>query len=478
MRLCRPRSYMIRNALFTVNCARHASSRSSIANYTALEHGREIFVFNHLQTNQVVYSLTRALNNNDALKQIPYNGKKTVPRALRKDLWAPFAVLQFPTFASEVGLSVYQRLREYKHLHEVLWDESIRYEEKEGRINTLSVRERSRKLMNQKANSIADMAAVLGLLSTPTKIDEEVNGEEIDTGAKVGVLPAYEGNVGVVGERSGINVTIKWRDTLDAEFASEWTGNVVHEVMEQRFNVNNLTLPSPAERWEEEREDYEEELQEENELNETDEPNEAGMSKKARAETHSKFMETSKGKQQDYKSSTKNIAEGKADKARARGLASEERKQQNIKSSTESAQAQNNESRHSSSSISNANASLLQELGVPLQKYVSKPRNVKKTVVTSPHVALMNRLRGEAEDYVPQSRAAAKRAEKKRAKKQAQIRPHVALTEKLRGEPQERPVRQKKQKVGISEHEALMARLKGTHQSYTPRGKKAVREIK
>lgn len=85
------------------------------------------------------------------MKQLPFLGKKTKPPALRKDQWRPLAAITFPT--GHQGLNAYRELREFRKRHEHEWT-----------YKKLGVRTRleaGRKLMDQKANSIADMAAVL-----------------------------------------------------------------------------------------------------------------------------------------------------------------------------------------------------------------------------------------------------------------------------------------------------------------------------
>ncbi|KAI9793087.1 MAG: hypothetical protein M1816_000985 [Peltula sp. TS41687] len=136
---------------------------------------RDIFVYNNIRTNQVLYSLTRALDNNASLCQLPYLGKKTVPARLRKDLWQPLATIQFRS--ADRCLHALRELREFRKMHELSYDlESIRKKEKpkatagkhgveerstSGRTTLLGKKKRGRHLMDQKANSIADMAAVL-----------------------------------------------------------------------------------------------------------------------------------------------------------------------------------------------------------------------------------------------------------------------------------------------------------------------------
>ena len=66
--------------------------------------------------------------------------------------------------------------------------------------------------MDQKANSVADIAVVLGKVGRP-------EGDEIGLNGKTegGEVPKVE---------------IKWIDLLDAQFAETWTDNVVHDQLE------------------------------------------------------------------------------------------------------------------------------------------------------------------------------------------------------------------------------------------------------
>ncbi|KAI9671353.1 MAG: hypothetical protein M1831_004262 [Alyxoria varia] len=114
------------------------------------EIGQEIYIFCHARTNQVVYSLNSRLQLNDALKQMPFLGKRTQRPYIRPDFWRRIAKVQFPS--GEQGLLAYKALREYavRHLHE--WD---------PKWKQLPQKERGKKLQDQKANSIADLAAVL-----------------------------------------------------------------------------------------------------------------------------------------------------------------------------------------------------------------------------------------------------------------------------------------------------------------------------
>lgn len=113
---------------------------------------------------------------------MPFLGKQTVPAKLRKDMWTPLATVSFPS--GPQGLAAYQQLREFskRHLHE--WtikelEESRAIQGMRGLVrrtdglppgsNFLHKKEKRRflrkqvgpALQDQKANSVADLAAVM-----------------------------------------------------------------------------------------------------------------------------------------------------------------------------------------------------------------------------------------------------------------------------------------------------------------------------
>ncbi|RPA74156.1 hypothetical protein BJ508DRAFT_189229, partial [Ascobolus immersus RN42] len=152
--------------------------------------GRNIFIFNNIKTNQTLYSLHRTLNNNDALKQHFFMGPHSVPRSLRKDLWAPLLSVHLPT--PQLGLKIFQHLRELKMLHLTQWSDP--------EILKTNKDDRRKALMDQKANSIADLAAAL---------EYEVKRAE--------------------GEGKGLearSVVIRWAEPYDSEFAKSWPERV------------------------------------------------------------------------------------------------------------------------------------------------------------------------------------------------------------------------------------------------------------
>ncbi|KFX93869.1 hypothetical protein O988_04277 [Pseudogymnoascus sp. VKM F-3808] len=197
---------------------------ASVSVKPEVEHGRQIFVYSHLQTKQVVYSLKQNIKNNKALRQLPYNGKKTVPAALRKDLWSPLARIEFPAGHSAAGLNAFRMLREYRTLHETQWPKELALDDK-GR--TLSKKLRGRKLCDQRANSIADISATLAKVSkveTSVKDKAEKEVEEITT-------------------------TVRWSDILDAEYAASWPETVVHDNWETTRNNRRAIEELPEEEY-------------------------------------------------------------------------------------------------------------------------------------------------------------------------------------------------------------------------------------
>ncbi|KAF1962305.1 hypothetical protein CC80DRAFT_588871 [Byssothecium circinans] len=116
------------------------------------KHGEVIYVFRNTKTNQVIYSLSEMLDNYH-LDQLPFIGKHSKPPVLRPDEWIPHCVALFPTPAQ--GHQAFRALREYRKLHELSWDRT------NPEYRQLSRAERMKKIMDQVANTSADLAAVL-----------------------------------------------------------------------------------------------------------------------------------------------------------------------------------------------------------------------------------------------------------------------------------------------------------------------------
>lgn len=80
--------------------------------------------------------------------------------------------------------------------------------------------------MDQKANSVADIAAVLENLREKERVvPEVVNGRRVR-------LPS----IGLKREGKGIKVEVLWRDLTDAEYAETWSDNVEHGVLPMHTN--------------------------------------------------------------------------------------------------------------------------------------------------------------------------------------------------------------------------------------------------
>ncbi|KAI9833237.1 MAG: hypothetical protein M1826_000150 [Phylliscum demangeonii] len=227
----------------------------------AAELGRHIFVYCNIRTNQVVYSLTRTLKNNASLRQLPFVGKKTVPASLRKDLWQPLATITFPHPGR--GLNVLHKLREYRKLHEL----SYPLEDFKGEKNPnglLEWKKRGRWLMDQKANSIADIAAALtrqeeyatAAAESARAASEKARLAEHDPAERLRAHKQRQKRMQMRARR-GTDVTkldqntayasgpgtvmIRWRDILDAEFAEQWPASVVHDGLD--YSRHTAPLP-------------------------------------------------------------------------------------------------------------------------------------------------------------------------------------------------------------------------------------------
>ncbi|KAH7144009.1 transcriptional regulation of mitochondrial recombination-domain-containing protein [Dactylonectria macrodidyma] len=229
-------------------CVRHAhnSSKRQAKGFPPPEgHGENIWVFTHRRSDQIIYSFEPKLDGFHGLKQLPFNGKKTKPAKLRKDYWSPFAHISLPTGQGSVGRSIYQKLRELKHLHEVAWDDEFRRkpveeytaadkkriteEEKKGNPGYRPIRtkqERGIALNRQKPNAIADMAAVLSGLGAGNKI--------VTTEAAEGV------------ERQLMDVTVNWANDQDQQYAEAWSDNVTHGLFEKPSYVSEEAAEDKA----------------------------------------------------------------------------------------------------------------------------------------------------------------------------------------------------------------------------------------
>ncbi|PHH65100.1 hypothetical protein CDD80_1040 [Ophiocordyceps camponoti-rufipedis] len=231
------------------------------------------------------------------MKQLPFLGKKTKPAKIRKDLWAPLACIKFPEGRGEIGTGVFRLLRELKHLSEVSWDKDLIYKmpseytdhEKERLKKNpdaprpqRTLEQRARAICHQKAQIIANMAAILagegaGNRMWTTQLGVSMNQHiKAQTLAelkvkqlrkkifrklrgKANILAHEEDQVSMmnifndkkhdaskhwakemVEARMGLvqnpvmqlcPVTISWADEQDKQYAVKWSPNVKHDVL-------------------------------------------------------------------------------------------------------------------------------------------------------------------------------------------------------------------------------------------------------
>ncbi|KAK3692704.1 transcriptional regulation of mitochondrial recombination-domain-containing protein [Podospora appendiculata] len=236
------------------------------------DHGEFIWVYTHIESGHIVYSHKSVMRPTKAQEQLPYTGKKLVPAHLRKDYWRPMAAIQFPPGLGVVGRSVHQKLRELKHRHELEWADS-EDTERAAELYNMTKRERGEALNDQKANCIADMAAVLqgqtrGNLVTykagtywyPEELEKIGNekrerkraAKEAAAAAKVAakaaaaageapaadvpaaapekvVEPPAAKDEQAVEEKTKLHLAkIFWADANDSRYAQSWSKNVTH----------------------------------------------------------------------------------------------------------------------------------------------------------------------------------------------------------------------------------------------------------
>lgn len=206
----------------------------------------------YVSLSMFVRSLT-CLQSNDAIRQLPFLGKQTVPTSLRKDIWQPLATILFPH--PPRGLQAYHKLREYRKLHELEYPlDDFRAEG--NKHDLMEKKKRGRKLMDQKANSIADIAAVLIRQDEVSKAvasaalvgaqneAEETSGDSAGRKEEQRNPPRPKGSSPRVGEKlkaiGAEGVTIRWRNVLDAEYAESWPAGVLHDELEYTRHTADL----------------------------------------------------------------------------------------------------------------------------------------------------------------------------------------------------------------------------------------------
>ena len=140
-------------------------------------------------------------------------------------------------------------LREFRVLHEKNYPLDIITEKKgKWKGSLLPKKKRGKVLMNQKANSVADLAAVLQLQGKGPSEERILNAER--RRRRVETLKRQKGEgkvrkrpVDVASEMGGIEgVKVRWADILDAEYAEAWPEAVIHGGLER----NRYTAAFPA----------------------------------------------------------------------------------------------------------------------------------------------------------------------------------------------------------------------------------------
>jgi len=120
------------------------------------------------------------------------------------------AVIEFAQGQGEVGRSVLQKLREFRRRHELEWGDKATIDEMRKLIKPWrgGGHELGKVLNDQKANSVADIAAVLG---------------GAGKGNRIWAKPPQDEDPGELHQ-----ATIYWADELDQAYAQWWPQNVNH----------------------------------------------------------------------------------------------------------------------------------------------------------------------------------------------------------------------------------------------------------
>lgn len=147
-------------------------------------------------------------------------------------------MVYFPS--PHAGLAAFRKLREFRVLHETNYPlDLIKETEGKWKGSLLPKKRRGKVLMDQKANSVADLAAVLQLQEegpSKARIENAKRRRE-----RVEMLKRQKGEVNVrkapldvENEMRGVEgVEVRWADMLDAEYAKAWPGGVLHAGLEK-----------------------------------------------------------------------------------------------------------------------------------------------------------------------------------------------------------------------------------------------------
>lgn len=214
------------------------------------------------------------------LSQIPFTVKKQKPNVFRHDYWQPLCMIQFDAGQGVVGRNVFQKLREFRQLHELQWGWQAKEFKKLDKVS------RGKKIHDQKPNAVADIAAVLAgagrgnlmwtlerepvpleqVASLQVSRDSEKDVEEANpssaasatsstaksnpataetetktesSGSKEEALPTTSSVSNHAKAAAApppspvrrlITATIYWANDMDLDWARKWSENVIHEV--------------------------------------------------------------------------------------------------------------------------------------------------------------------------------------------------------------------------------------------------------
>lgn len=159
------------------------------------------------------------------------------------------AMVEFPRDQCAVGLSVYQKLREFRVRHELEWGSRAK------ELLPMGKRDRKAALNDQKATAVADLAAVLsgagkgnkmwieaqpaeggsqGQLQ-PVKGGEEAQPAEGETQGEPRTVSGGEQAQPAESEYQGQlhPVSIYWANDIDQSLAKKWSDNVQHYLATQ-----------------------------------------------------------------------------------------------------------------------------------------------------------------------------------------------------------------------------------------------------
>ena len=157
-----------------------------------------------------------------------------------------------------LGLTAYRKLREFRRLHELSYPrEIITVKEGKHKGNLMETKARGKALMDQKANSVADLAAVLlqaekgpsgeavaAARKRRVRVEhlKRVRREKIEDKGVWDFAKAIEMGGGVQG------VMVRWANPLDAEYAETWPEAVTHDGLKKSRYTAAFPLIGPVQK--------------------------------------------------------------------------------------------------------------------------------------------------------------------------------------------------------------------------------------